>query len=113
LGPINTNQINEARKRSTTWYSAARKRQRRQRAKLKKQGQKDKKEEKQKGLWTKWWRRGCLEMKEKLSHRGMICVMHRDQSVNRKRTEELEEAWMGTHNKDKCTIELQGIQVDC
>ena len=51
-----------------------------------------------------------METKENVSH--MRCVVHQDQAVDRKRIEELKEAWMGTANKDECTAELQGIQVD-
>ena len=77
----------------------------------KERGSKDKKEVQQKGSRTKgWWRKGCVETKENVSH--MMCVVHQDQTVDRKRIAELKEAWMGTANKDECTAELQGIQVD-
>ena len=62
----------------------------------KERGKKDKKEVQQKGSRTKgWWRKGCVETKE-MSH--MMCIVHQDQAVDRKRIEELKEAWMGTTN---------------
>ena len=51
-----------------------------------------------------------METKENVSH--MRCVVHQDQTVDRKRIAELKEAWMGTAIKDECTAELHGIQVD-
>ena len=60
----------------------------------KERGNKDKKELQQKGSRTKgWWRKGCVETKENVSH--MMCVVHQDQTVDKKRIAELKEAWMG------------------
>ena len=53
------------------------------------QGHKNKKEEKQKSSRTKGWRRGCVETEENVSH--VMCLMHQDQAVDRKRIEELKE----------------------
>jgi hypothetical protein len=46
----------------------------------KERGNKDKKEVQQKGSRTKgWWRKGCVETKENVSH--MMCVVHQNYSL--------------------------------
>ena len=66
----------------------------------------DKKEEKQKGSRTKgWWRRGCIKTKENVTH--MMCGMHQEQKADKKKIEDLKEAWMRIDHKDECKVKLQ------